>query len=347
MNRITEWSRDHQIAAFFILTFLITWGLMFPFSRLYFQSGSDLAAIPMMWGLFGPALAGMIITRVINPRARTGSSKRSLLVFFFGLILSVLVLVGNSWSQGNMVLALDSLIPLLIFYLLLSVPPALVISSVFSPHQSLRSYLGSLIKPRGSIWYYLVALLIHPAGYYLGALITRWLDLTPYYTPPPLTGWDGVLTLGMAFLYQFFYANVLGEEVGWRGFALPRLQARTSPLVASLVISLFWFPWHLPLKLGNPDIIPMVFYALSFIPSSIILTWLYNRTEGSILVVGLAHVVGNLAGKYLFPITDARLAVGFAISVIFIVLDRMWNKLPQNHQGVYQEENMGVRYEYN
>lgn len=173
-------------------------------------------------------------------------------------------------------------------------------------------------------------------SYWAGALITKWLDLIPYYSPTPLSGWIGFRTLGMAFFYQFFFANVLGEEVGWRGFALPRMQARINPLFASLIIAAFWFPWHLPLKLGNPDIIPMLFYALSFIPTSILLTWIYNRTKGSILAVGIAHIAGNLGGKFLFPITDARLAVGFVVALILILLDRMWEKLPANHPAVYQ-----------
>ena len=50
--------------------------------------------------------------------------------------------------------------------------------------------------------------------------------------------------VAVKFLYQIFFFNATGEEVGWRGFALPRLQARTSPLIAALIIALFWAPWH-------------------------------------------------------------------------------------------------------
>ena len=336
MIMIKNWIKDHQLAAFFIITYAITWGLMVPFSVLVFQRGSDLATIPMMWGLFGPALAGIIITIIINPRVEKGKRNFPLGAFYGGLILSALVLLGNNIVQGDQTWTVVVLLAITILGLLAAVPLAFVISSIFSNNQNLRSYLRSLIKPRGSIWYYLLALLLNPVSYYLGALITKWLDLTPYYTPVPISGWQAISSLGMVFIYQFFFANVLGEEIGWRGFALPRLQARTNPLVASLIISLFWFPWHLPLKLGNPDIIPMSYYALTFIPSSIFLTWLYNRTEGSILVVGLAHVAGNLAGKFLFPITDARLVVGFGFSLILVLLDRMWKKLPQDHPGIYQ-----------
>lgn len=139
----------------------------------------------------------------------------------------------------------------------------------------------------------------------------------------------------LAFFYQFCFANVLGEEVGWRGFALPRLQSRFSPLIASLIFTPIWFVWHLPLKLANPDLLPYLFYGLTFIPSTILLTWIYNRTGGSILAVGLAHVCINLAGKYLFPISHGMLILGFILVIILILIDRMWEKLPPDHPAVY------------
>jgi membrane protease YdiL (CAAX protease family) len=337
MSKLKSWINRNQIAAFFILTYLITWGLMFPFVQLHFQKDSIPAMIPIGWGLFGPALAGIIITRIISPEKEMGPRKKPLLAFLLGLILSAAIFIGSIYFQENQEWSILNLILVFLLAILLSLPPAYVISSAFSKNQRVRDYLGSLIQPRGSIVYYLLALLVHPLSYWIGAFITNWLNLPLYFTPPPLTGWIGIRTLSLAFLYQFFFANVLGEEVGWRGFALPRLQARTNPLLASLVISLFWFPWHLPLKLGNPDIIPMLFYALSFIPSSIILTWINNRTKGSILAVGIAHVSGNLAGKYLFPITAGRLFMGFLVALILVLLDRMWQKLPPDNQVVYSE----------
>jgi len=158
-------------------------------------------------------------------------------------------------------------------------------------------------------------------------LISGFLGQRGYYFPPAATGWHAIWVITITFLYQFFFGNTLGEEVGWRGFALPRLQERYSPLVASLVMALLWFAWHLPLKWANPDVIPYLYFALSFIPSSILLTWLYNRTHGSILAVGIAHVMGNVSGKILFPITDFNIVIGFVVAIILIIADRMWGRL--------------------
>jgi len=92
------------------------------------------------------------------------------------------------------------------------------------------------------------------------------------------------------------------------------------------VIAFFWFAWHLPLKVINPDVVPYLFYGLCFIPQSIFLTWLFNRTNGSILAVGIAQVSVNVAGKYLFPPSNIWLIVQFILVAILILIDRMWDK---------------------
>jgi len=324
MKVLMDLIKRNQVTSFFIITFIITWGLWIPFVGPATQENSIIAEILGMWGVFGPALAGIIVTRVSTAGDDKSKHKKTKLAFFLGMVLSALILLlmisrndGPSWTIGRA-------ITLFLLSCLVALPPAYIISSAFSRNQAVKSYLSSLIKPRGSIAYYLVALLLYPFIYWLGNLLSGALGQVSYYAPPPLTGWDAVTAISIFFLYQFFYGNVLGEEVGWRGFALPRFQARLSPFVASLIIALIWFLWHLPLRLGNPDDIPFLYHMLSFIPSSIFLTWIYNRTNGSILAVGIAHVMNNVCGKMIFPITDGRLIVGFAVAAILVFVDRMW-----------------------
>ncbi len=70
--------------------------------------------------------------------------------------------------------------------------------------------------------------------------------------------------------------------------------------------------------------------AMVFIPSTILLTWIYNRSQGSILAVGIAHIATNLAGKYLFPITVGSLTVQMLVALVLINIDRMWIRTPQD-----------------
>lgn len=96
----------------------------------------------------------------------------------------------------------------------------------------------------------------------------------------------------------------VGEEFGWRGYALPKLQNRVGPLTASLVIGIIWGIWHLPTffaplgvlsamvsAVGLVFIIP---YTLTTIANSIFMTWLYNKTKASALIAGVVwHAATN------------------------------------------------------
>ena len=101
----------------------------------------------------------------------------------------------------------------------------------------------------------------------------------------------------MLFPLTLLIGGPLGEEIGWRGYALPRLQARRSALSASLIIGVIWALWHLPLWLtGAPGRTPSLYaaFVVSVIALSVILTWVYNSSGGSLLVVVLIHATVNL-----------------------------------------------------
>lgn len=87
-----------------------------------------------------------------------------------------------------------------------------------------------------------------------------------------------------------------GEEVGWRGFLLPRLQLRRSALTSSLIVAAIWAGWHLPLFVFSPGMSAMgaggvVGWAISIITGSVIMAWLFNASGGSVLAVALFHGV--------------------------------------------------------
>jgi membrane protease YdiL (CAAX protease family) len=92
-------------------------------------------------------------------------------------------------------------------------------------------------------------------------------------------------------LFQVFFF-LLTEETAWRGFALPRLQARYNALNSSLILGVLWGLWHLPLVFV-PDsfqsTVPYVGFLLSTIATTIIMTWLFNHSHGSVLVAAVFH----------------------------------------------------------
>lgn len=98
-----------------------------------------------------------------------------------------------------------------------------------------------------------------------------------------------------AFLYVLF-TSVVGEEVGWRGYALPRLQRRYGALGASLILGLVWGLWHLPLfwMAGNfHREIPVALFLLQTGGFSVLYTWMNNQTRGSLLMPHLFHAASN------------------------------------------------------
>ena len=103
------------------------------------------------------------------------------------------------------------------------------------------------------------------------------------------------------FIFILFFIG-LGEEPGWRGFALPRLQKMHSPVTASLILAPIWALWHLPL-MGNEfpvAIIPA--FLISLLGGTLIQTWLFNRSKGSVVGQMLFHATVNTVGAGLvFP----------------------------------------------
>ena len=93
----------------------------------------------------------------------------------------------------------------------------------------------------------------------------------------------------------------LGEEFGWRGYALPRLQQRYSPLIASLILGVFWAGWHVPgylIGVGVPLAMPLIVFFLWVILMTILMTWVYNQTQ-SILLAIIMHSSANATFNYL------------------------------------------------
>ena len=92
-------------------------------------------------------------------------------------------------------------------------------------------------------------------------------------------------------------ALIVGEEVGWRGFALPHLLRRQSALVASLIVGIVWAFWHLPnfLLPGFPHRgLPFPAFVLMVVAYSVLFAWLYCRTAGSLTVAVVFHAAINL-----------------------------------------------------
>ncbi len=336
MSKLADQVKRHQIAAFFIITFAITWGLGFSYDAM--RDPDKIFLIPLAFAATcGPALAGIIVTRLSCAQPPQGRGKAQWIAFFAALVLSTVVFLAHQ--------ALINRVPLSIgmagFIVVSVIPAAFVISAAWSRIPAVKRYLASLISLRGVWGWALLAVVLMPGLFLLampiGSLLGRH-NLSPSQIQG--TGLTLVGLIAAKFLYQLFFFNATGEEVGWRGFALPRLQTRASPLVASLVLTVFWAPWHFFLWQAQGTPVHTWQYWLEeylfLIPPTIIIVWLYNRSKGSILVAGFAHAAGNTALAFL-PGADwlVQTVINGLAALTLIVMDRMWRRLPADHAAVY------------
>ncbi len=120
--------------------------------------------------------------------------------------------------------------------------------------------------------------------------------------------------------YLLFDAISNGEEMGWRGDVLPRLQSKYSALVSSLFIGVIWAVWHIPKFLAPGNTSPFGLFLLKVMAEAVIYTWLYNNTKGSLLLVTLLHAAGNTAGVFL-PVGSTLSGTNLNTLIIQVVLE--------------------------
>ncbi|HEX2908951.1 MAG TPA: type II CAAX endopeptidase family protein [Phototrophicaceae bacterium] len=167
----------------------------------------------------------------------------------------------------------------------------------------------------------------------------QWPDLTQLGDVPFLPN------LGLAALPLWILTSGLGEEIGWRGYALPRLQRRYSALTATLFLSVLWGLWHVPLffYMEQPSIDTLVgnapqfsylsqplmnaFWFLGLVAGAIVFTWLLNSSQGSILMVILFHgaynfVTASVTANGIPAAIVSTLVMLWSVIVIFVFKPR-------------------------
>jgi uncharacterized protein len=167
---------------------------------------------------------------------------------------------------------------------------AFIVLGLTRGRAGMKSLLADMFRWRvGGRWYVLAFLL--PIGVTLTVVYLN----TVLGGPTP----TGSLRNGLGtFLASFLFITLVGgpftEEPGWRGFLLPRFQAKYSPLVASLIVGVIWWLWHLPVMVSDPtgQRPPLPFLA-SILAYSILYTWIYNQTKASVFIITLTHGVTN------------------------------------------------------
>lgn len=168
---------------------------------------------------------------------------------------------------------------------------ALIVTGLLSGGAGIRRLLSGLLVWRVNPVWYLAALFMHPILFLLGFAVYA---LTGGALPPLPQ-----LSLGLALnivLLLVVLGLINGEEIGWRGFALPRLQARHTALTANLVLGAIEALFHLPLfwtsDAPQAALGPVAFVVIS-LAAAILFAWIFNNTRGSLLLAYLVHAAQN------------------------------------------------------
>lgn len=181
-------------------------------------------------------------------------------------------------------------------------------------------------------WTWYLALLLMPAAAVIGVFLNAALRGTPadfskvmadQLRPPGLSR--------LAFVLPFFLTDLIsnGEEIGWRGYVLPRLQAKHSALAAALTTGVIWGLWHIPKLLTHWDWGYFALFMLDTIAKAVFLAWMYNGTGGSLLLVAMVHAAWNTTGIFI-PVASTvsaenlgalamRVVVEILIAVVVVV----------------------------
>jgi uncharacterized protein len=229
------------------------------------------------------------------PRPPSLLQRHPVLIFFalnyavsWALWAPLAVLRGDlPAALGFVLLLLGSLVPSTV---------AIVLVGVLHGGAGVRRLLGRLLLWRVGYRWWLVVLVV---PILVPCAIAVSLLFGGRY-PAVELGIPMVLSM---FVFSIFPGSALGEEIGWRGFVLPHLQARHSALGASIVLGVVWGMWHLPLWLTGAASHPLGLFpafVVAVVASSVLYTWLYNNTRGSLLIVVLFHATTNLPLS-LFP----------------------------------------------
>lgn len=219
------------------------------------------------------------------------------LYFVLAYLLSWSVFIPIALSANSLIAAQ---IPLAFHYLGSFGPmiSAVIVIALTTGKQGIHALLERLIKWRVEARYYAFAVLAPVGLFILAILLNRlitgaWPDLSrlgeadylPYLGP-----------LGVLVLWLLTYG--LGEETGWRGYALPRLQRARPATSATLILAILWAFWHAPVffyrdTYTEMGILGFPMFLISIVFAAMVFTWLFNSTRGSLLLVILFHAFFN------------------------------------------------------
>jgi uncharacterized protein len=242
------------------------------------------------------------------------------LLLTFGITWSIAAtaMLASDWFTAVFG-GLNSRAPM--FYLAVWAPniAALAVTALISGWSGITELFARLIRWRVRPWVWIAALGFHPAL----MLVVELIGLS-FGDPLPTTANWHILAAGLVYL-PLIALGPLGEELGWRGFLLPRLLDRMKPLSAAMIVGAIWMVWHLPafFMSGVPQSnMSLPIFMIGGMAFNVFITWLFLNARHSILIAGIIpHAIANAWGDAMGPMTwiNAGVLVAGAVLLVWLV----------------------------
>ena len=195
---------------------------------------------------------------------------------------------------------------------------ALTVAAIEGGRPAIRKILARLLRLRFNVRWWILAIVLMPATYTLAAFATTSHDI--HLLLNASSWW--FLPLSFAYLLVV----TAGEEIGWRGYALPLLlETRVRPLAAAIGLGVLWGVWHIPLRMASGlSAFPLPLYILFTVALSVVYLILLQRSGGSLIPALLLHASTDIAPRV---IDVSKLQWPFwlaAVTILFIVIALLW-----------------------
>ena len=313
--------------SFLVLACVLSWPIWLA-SGVLSRGGSgpyDLRWLVAQIGVFGPTFAALIVSGTAAGELRR-NSLRAIPIVLAPLVVPGLLIAQAAPAKVAQLPPLPSVAAVIV---------AAVVVAFFSPLNR-RLLLPATGEPqaRPGVGWIVLSVTLLPA-LFLGAWLVAGsrsgvLEISALQGGPIASLWIVVV----CFAHNLLLGGSLGEEIGWRGFLLPALLRRMGPLAASVVLGVVWGLWHLPIDLavgfglhGIGAVVARVFFA---VPLSVLFTWFFLRSGGSMLVALLLHTSINVMGDLGLSSFEAAGVVFFlfatAVALVVVVASPLFRQ---------------------